>query len=121
LLCLVFFTQTAFADWDFWCDDCQDERIACRRELRTCYQNNGNCQNLHKNESAQIKKLAAQRNTCIREKKRSVQAVGFGALVLVVLGGGCYINGQWKKIAQKDAQIQGLQKTLIDIANLVQN
>jgi uncharacterized protein (DUF3084 family) len=117
LLCLVFFTQSAFADWGIWCDDCHDERNACRRELSTCYRNNGYCQNLHKNESAQIKELTTQKDTCLREtdswKNKAMWLLGgIGFLVCAVGACGWHIyrqgnkiNDQAKQLTDKDVQI----------------
>ncbi|MCA6080414.1 MAG: hypothetical protein LE169_05990 [Endomicrobium sp.] len=90
LLCLVFFTQSAFADWSILCGDCQDESNACSRELGTCRRNNGNCQELRKADTRKIaeledkvKKLEAQNKNL---KIGTGVGVGVGAIVVGYIG-----------------------------------
>ena len=87
MLCLVFFTQSAFA---WFCNDCKRERNTCRRDLGNCRRNNGDCQDLHKNESAQIAELKA-RVVELEAQNKNLKigagvGAGMGALVLGYIG-----------------------------------
>jgi hypothetical protein len=108
LLCLVFFTQSAFADWKFWCDD-------CIRERDTCYNYNNNWQNLHKDESAQIKELTTQKNDCLQKKDswictaKGILVVSVGVLLYVFIKDRRHINNLNAQIVALNAQIAAHQ------------
>ncbi|MCA6085306.1 hypothetical protein [Candidatus Endomicrobiellum agilis] len=108
LLCLVFFTQSAFAMFG---NDCRRKRRTYKQERNTCYQNNDRCQKQLRNESSQIEELTTQKDTCLREKASSeerslyIQALGFGASFVIVLGCIWRIVAQNAQIAAQDARI----------------
>jgi hypothetical protein len=127
LLCLVFFTQSAFT---WFCNDCKRERKTCRRDLGNCRRNNGDCQDLHKNESARIEELETQKDTCLREKNSWRHPPKWGTFLItsVFAVGACYICWQWnklknqkKQIDEKDALIQSAKDYLVSMQHLVQD
>jgi hypothetical protein len=75
LLCLVFFTQSAFADVDFLCND-------CNRRYDKCYEHNQGWQKLHKAEASKIKELEARVEELEAQNKNLKIGVGVGALAV---------------------------------------
>jgi hypothetical protein len=111
LLCLVFFTQSAFAMFG---NDCRRKRRTYKRERNTCYQNNDRCQKQLRNESSQIEELTTQKDTCLREKASSeeqswwIQAAGVVVLFCGAVWCRWHINKKNARIAAQNAQIVAL-------------
>jgi hypothetical protein len=118
LLCLVFFTQSAFA---WFGNDCRQKRRAYKQERNTCYQNNDRCQKQLRNESALVKELktqkneaVAQRNTCQWDKEgwKTTAWVFILCSGLLAIAGSmclCRINNQNAQIAAQNAQLAAHQ------------
>jgi hypothetical protein len=123
LLCLVFFTQSAFADWEFWCDDCERERNAYRRERDTCYNYNADWQKLHKNESARIEEVETQRDTCIQEKDSLKNKATWLLSGISFALAGCvgYIFWLKHQLAARGAPIHNVGNGVVNIVQNIQN
>ncbi|MCA6080357.1 MAG: hypothetical protein LE169_05685 [Endomicrobium sp.] len=88
LLCLVFFTQSAFA---WFGNDCKRKRKAYKQERNTCYQNNDRCQELRKADARKIAELEDKVKKLEAQNENWKIGTGVAAVVIGIGGGIAYV------------------------------